>query len=69
MAMQDGQVVKWLKREGDAVEAGEALVEVESAKVSETVNAPVAGRLVKILAAEDDIVKVAAILAEIETTS
>ena len=66
MAMQDADVVRWLKREGDTVVAGEPLVEVEAAKVSDTVNSPVAGRLVRIVAAEGATVEVAQTLAEIE---
>jgi pyruvate/2-oxoglutarate dehydrogenase complex dihydrolipoamide acyltransferase (E2) component len=66
MAMQDAEVVRWLKKEGDTVDAGEPLVEVEAAKVSDTVNAPVAGRLVRIVAAEGDTVEVAQTIAEIE---
>ena len=30
MEMQDGTIVKWLKKEGDTIEAGEPLVEVET---------------------------------------
>jgi len=66
MAMQDADVVHWLKAEGDTVAAGEPLVEVESAKVSDTVKAPVAGRLVRIVAAEGATVEVAQTIAEIE---
>jgi pyruvate/2-oxoglutarate dehydrogenase complex dihydrolipoamide acyltransferase (E2) component len=66
MAMQDADVVRWLKAEGDTVQVGEPLVEVEAAKVSDTVNAPVAGRLVRILAAEGTTIEVAQTIAEIE---
>lgn len=66
MAMQDADVVRWLKAEGDTVQVGEPLVEVEAAKVSDTVNAPVAGRLVRILAVEGATIEVAQTMAEIE---
>jgi pyruvate dehydrogenase E2 component (dihydrolipoamide acetyltransferase)/2-oxoglutarate dehydrogenase E2 component (dihydrolipoamide succinyltransferase) len=66
MAMQDADIVRWLKAEGDTVAAGEPLVEVESAKVSDTVNAPVAGRLVRIVATEGMTVEVAQTIAQIE---
>jgi pyruvate dehydrogenase E2 component (dihydrolipoamide acetyltransferase) len=66
MAMQDAEVVQWLRAEGDVVEAGEALVEVVTAKVSDWVKAPVSGRLVRILAAEGTIAEVAQTIAEIE---
>ena len=50
MGMLDGQIVKWLKAEGEAVVAGEPIVEVEAAKVNDTVKAPIAGRLSRIIA-------------------
>jgi pyruvate dehydrogenase E2 component (dihydrolipoamide acetyltransferase) len=45
-------VVRWLKREGDRVEAGDPLVELETEKVSYELESPFAGVLVKILARE-----------------
>jgi pyruvate/2-oxoglutarate dehydrogenase complex dihydrolipoamide acyltransferase (E2) component len=50
MGMSEGTVVAWLKREGDAVEKGDPLVEVEAAKANVEVPAPEAGVLVRILA-------------------
>ena len=52
MGMNEGQVVKWLKSEGDPVVKGDALVEIESAKVNSEVEAPADGVLGKILVAE-----------------
>jgi pyruvate/2-oxoglutarate dehydrogenase complex dihydrolipoamide acyltransferase (E2) component len=45
-------VLRWLKREGEPVQAGEALVELETEKVSYELESPVAGTLLKILAKE-----------------
>ena len=33
MEMQDGVIVKWLKKEGDPVQEGEPIVEIETAKI------------------------------------
>ena len=33
MNMENGLLVKWLVKEGDAIEAGQPLVEVETAKI------------------------------------
>lgn len=66
MGMQEGTVVRWLKSEGDSVTKGEDVVEVESAKVSEMVQAPADGRLVRQVAAEGETVPVQAVLAELE---
>ena len=52
MGMNEGQVVKWLKKEGDPVSKGDALVEIESAKVNAEVEATADGVLGKILVPE-----------------
>jgi pyruvate/2-oxoglutarate dehydrogenase complex dihydrolipoamide acyltransferase (E2) component len=59
-------VLSWLKRVGDRVEAGEPLVEVETDKATEAVEAPVTGTIADILAEEGDEVKVDTVLAIIE---
>jgi 2-oxoglutarate dehydrogenase E2 component (dihydrolipoamide succinyltransferase) len=40
-----GTIVKWLKRRGDAVRLGEAVLEIETDKVTMEVLAPTGGRL------------------------
>ena len=45
-------MVRWLKSEGDSVQVGEAVVELETDKVSYELESPVAGVLMKILAGE-----------------
>ena len=59
-------VQSWLKRVGDRVEAGEPLVEVETDKATEEVEAPVSGTIADILVVEGDEVKVDSVLAIIE---
>ena len=51
-------VLRWLKREGDSVQAGEALVELETEKVSYELESPIAGTLLKILAEDSSQVPV-----------
>ena len=51
-------VLRWLKREGDSVQAGEAVVELETEKVSYELESPTAGTLLKILAKESSQVSV-----------
>ena len=53
-----GTISRWLKREGDAVAAGEVIVEVEAEKATQEVEAPVAGVLESILAVEGDEIRV-----------
>ncbi|HEU5086382.1 MAG TPA: 2-oxoglutarate dehydrogenase complex dihydrolipoyllysine-residue succinyltransferase, partial [Roseiflexaceae bacterium] len=55
-------VGKWLKREGDPVAAGEALVELETDKVSVEVTAPQAGVLEKIIQSEGQNVTIGEVL-------
>jgi pyruvate/2-oxoglutarate dehydrogenase complex dihydrolipoamide acyltransferase (E2) component len=61
-----GTVSKWLRSEGDRVEEGEPIVDVEVDKVTETIDAPASGLLVEIVALEGDEVKVGGLLAVIE---
>jgi pyruvate/2-oxoglutarate dehydrogenase complex dihydrolipoamide acyltransferase (E2) component len=48
-----GHLLFWYKQEGEAVQRGEPLAEVETAKAVLTVNAPVTGTLARILVPED----------------
>lgn len=45
-------MLRWLKNEGDLVQVGEAVVELETEKVSYELESPIAGVLLKIVAAE-----------------
>ncbi len=58
MAMEEGRIIKWLVREGETVEAGAPLLEIETDKVSMEIEATVSGTLLKILAHEGDTVPV-----------
>lgn len=51
MGIEDGVVGRWLKQVGDRVAKGEAIVEIETAKAIEEVEAPVRGVLASILLA------------------
>lgn len=61
-SVTEATVAKWMKQVGDAVAADEALVELETDKVTLEVNAPEAGVLSAISAQEGDTVEVAAVL-------
>src|SRR5216683_1813204 len=58
MAQDTGKVLRWLKAEGDSVVKGEPLLEIETDKVTVELEAPAAGRLSGIRAAEGDDVPV-----------
>jgi len=62
LAMKEGTIVQWFKKEGDMVKKGEPLVEVLSEKATYEVEAPASGVLRKILAEEGMDVPVAGTL-------
>ena len=62
MEMQDGVIVRWLKNEGDAVQEGEPLVEIETAKMQTELESTVSGVLDRIVAQEGDIVPIRGVL-------
>ena len=58
LTMEEGTVSKWLKREGDAVAAGEAVLEITTDKLTNEVASEQSGVLLKIVAREGDDVPV-----------
>ncbi|MAU84597.1 2-oxoglutarate dehydrogenase, E2 component, dihydrolipoamide succinyltransferase [Gordonia sp. Z-3] len=62
-SVTEGTVTRWLKEEGDTVEADEPLLEVSTDKVDTEIPAPTSGVLTKIIAQEDDVVEVGGELA------
>jgi pyruvate dehydrogenase E2 component (dihydrolipoamide acetyltransferase) len=64
-SVTEGTVTRWLKQEGEQVEADEPLLEVSTDKVDTEIPSPASGVLTKILVAEDETVDVGAELAVI----
>ena len=56
--MEAGTIVRWLKSEGDTVEKGEALYELDTDKVTQEVEADASGVLLRILAGEGEEIEV-----------
>lgn len=52
MGIEEGTITRWLKAIGDHVEQGEPIVEIETAKATQEVEAPASGTLIKILLPE-----------------
>jgi pyruvate/2-oxoglutarate dehydrogenase complex dihydrolipoamide acyltransferase (E2) component len=52
MGIEEGTARRWLKAVGDKVQQGEVIVEIETAKALQEVEAPVSGTLVRILMPE-----------------
>jgi pyruvate dehydrogenase E2 component (dihydrolipoamide acetyltransferase) len=65
-SVTEGTVTRWLKREGDHVDADEPLLEVSTDKVDTEIPSPVSGILRGITVAEDETVAVGAELAVID---
>ena len=62
LTMKEGTVVNWLKNEGERVEKGEPLLEVETEKISSELEAPASGVLLKITAQKGATVLVSGLL-------
>ncbi|HEV8265843.1 MAG TPA: dihydrolipoamide acetyltransferase family protein [Gemmatimonadales bacterium] len=61
--MEEGRLVKWTKREGDAVKSGETLAEVETDKAVMELVARADGQLIKVMAPEGSTVPVGSVVA------
>ena len=52
LTMEDGYLAAWRKQEGDRVEVGEIIADVETEKVNNELESPVTGVIRQILVAE-----------------
>ena len=62
MTMKEGTVEEWFKSEGDTVEEGESIVTISSEKLTNDVEAPTSGTLLKIKVQAGEDAKVKAVL-------
>jgi pyruvate dehydrogenase E2 component (dihydrolipoamide acetyltransferase) len=62
LSMTEGRIDIWLKQPGDRVEKGEAVLDVETDKISSSVEAPFSGVLRRVLALSDETLPVGALL-------
>ncbi len=60
--LTEGEIVRWLVKEGDEVKEGDPLVEVETDKALAEIPSPKTGVILKILAREKEIVKVGQVI-------
>lgn len=56
--MEEGEIIKWLKKEGDKVKEGESLLEIATDKANMEVEAAASGFLRKIVASEGEVILV-----------
>jgi 2-oxoisovalerate dehydrogenase E2 component (dihydrolipoyl transacylase) len=67
--LTDGEVVRWLVAEGDAIVLNQPIVEIETAKAVVEIPAPYAGTVVKLHAAEGQSLDVGAPLISVDTAA
>jgi pyruvate dehydrogenase E2 component (dihydrolipoamide acetyltransferase) len=63
LTMTEGKVVGWLKHQGQSFAAGEELLEIETTKITNVMEAPAAGKLRRIVAPAGTTLPVGALLA------
>jgi len=66
-SLQEGTIIKWIKKVGDVVERDEMILEISTDKVDTEVPSPVAGTIVQILSNEGETVEVGVAIAKIST--
>ena len=62
----EGEILKWMAKEGDSIKEDQPLVEIMTDKVNVQIPAPRSGRVVRILAKEGDVAKVGQTIMEID---
>ena len=65
MDQETVKIIEWLKNEGDAVEKGDPVIEIETDKITSEIEAPASGTLAGILYEENDDVPVTQVIAYI----
>src|SRR3954447_453720 len=64
-SMEEGTILKWLVSEGDDVQRGQEIVEIETDKANMTYESDTAGTLVEIVVSEGDTVPLGEVIARI----
>ena len=65
-SVAEATIIKWLKSEGESVEAEESVIEIATDKVDSEIPSPESGVIKKVLFQEDQVVKVGEVIAIIE---
>src|SRR4030042_2561927 len=60
--LTEGEIVRWLIKEGDEIKEGQPLVEVETDKALAEIPSPRTGVILKILVKEKEVVKVGQVI-------
>lgn len=68
-SVSEGTIAKWLVKEGDVVQKDQPLAEIATDKADSELPSPGAGRVVKLLAREGDVVPVRTVICQIDETA
>ena len=66
-SIQEGKILRWIKKAGDKVQKDETILEISTDKVDSEIPSPESGILTKIVVPENDTVPVGTVIAFIET--
>jgi 2-oxoglutarate dehydrogenase complex dihydrolipoamide succinyltransferase (E2) component len=66
-SIQEGTVIRWMKKIGEKIQKDETLLEISTDKVDSEIPSPVNGTMAKIFASEQETVPVGTVIALIET--
>ena len=69
LAMQEGMVAKWLVEEGAVIKGGDEILDIETSKIANVYESPVAGPLRRRLVGEGETVPVGALLGVVADSS
>ncbi len=69
LAMQEGMVAKWLVEEGAKIQGGQEILDIETSKIANVYESPVAGPLRRRLVGEGETVPVGALLGVVADSS
>lgn len=66
MTMQEGEIIKWVKKEGEMVNKGDVIVEIMSDKITNNLEAQVSGTLETIIIKEGETTAIGSVIAKIK---
>lgn len=66
-SIQEGKILRWMKKPGEKIEKDETILEISTDKVDSEIPSPAAGSLSKIIIPEGETVEVGTVIAVIET--
>ncbi len=62
LAMEEGTIIEWLKSEGDEIAVGDELIDIETTKITNVLEATSSGVLAKIVATAGEVMPVGALI-------